>query len=227
MNIKRGRLLFLEITAIAICLITIIYFKPDEVAEVLALTQQESVEKKIAITFDDGPHPYYTPQLLDGLKERGVTATFFLTGEGAEQNPEIVRRMYEEGHLIGNHTWDHVQLDKISREKALQEIQKTNNRIYEVTGVYPSYIRPPFGAWQKDMELPFTMLPVFWDIDTLDWKSRSTDSILSIVRSQVHDGSILLMHDSYQSSVDAALMIADLLTEQGYDFVTADQLLTL
>lgn len=77
------------------------------------------------------------------------------------------------------------------------------------------------------MELPFTMLPVFWDIDTLDWKSRSTDSILSIVRSQVHDGSILLMHDSYQSSVDAALMIADLLTEQGYDFVTADQLLTL
>ena len=196
------------------------------------VTGQESVvpeqqeARKVALTFDDGPSEY-TVELSRGLKERGVQATFFLLGENMEGRRKMVEELVKDGHLIGNHTWDHVQLDKISREKALQEIQKTNNRIYEVTGVYPSYIRPPFGAWQKDMELPFTMLPVFWDIDTLDWKSRSTDSILSIVRSQVHDGSILLMHDSYQSSVDAALMIADLLTEQGYDFVTADQLLTL
>lgn len=194
----------------------------------LSMVQQTMEEPpRVALTFDDGPNSKYTPMLLEGLRKRNILATFFLVGENIEGNEEILLEMQKDGHLIGNHTWDHVQLDKISREKALQEIQKTNNRIYEVTGVYPSYIRPPFGAWQKDMELPFTMLPVFWDIDTLDWKSRSTDSILSIVRSQVHDGSILLMHDSYQSSVDAALMIADLLTEQGYDFVTADQLLTL
>ena len=190
------------------------------------LVEEPQEARKVALTFDDGPSEY-TVELSRGLKERRVQATFFLLGENMEGRRKMVEELVKDGHLIGNHTWDHVQLDKISREKALQEIQKTNNRIYEVTGVYPSYIRPPFGAWQKDMELPFTMLPVFWDIDTLDWKSRSTDSILSIVRSQVHDGSILLMHDSYQSSVDAALMIADLLTEQGYDFVTADQLLTL
>ena len=96
---------------------------------------------------------------------------------------------------------------------------------YEASGIYPSYVRPPFGAWIKDMELSVTMLPVFWDVDTLDWKSKNIDSILSIAQKQVHDGSIILMHDSYQTSVDAALKIADLFTEKGYVFVTADQLL--
>ena len=118
-----------------------------------------------------------------------------------------------------------LQLDKIPAEKARLEIEKTNNRIYEASGIYPSYVRPPFGAWIKDMELSVTMLPVFWDVDTLDWKSKNIDSILSIAQKQVHDGSIILMHDGYQTSVDAALKIADLFTEKGYVFVTADQLL--
>ena len=104
-------------------------------------------------------------------------------------------------------------------------MKKTNNRIYEASGIYPSYVRPPFGAWIKDMELSVTMLPVFWDVDTLDWQSKNIDSILSIAQKQVHDGSIILMHDGYQTSVDAALKIADLFTEKGYVFVTADQLL--
>ena len=133
--------------------------------------------------------------------------------------------MRKDGHLIGNHTWDHVQLDKIPAEKARLEIEKTNNRIYEASGIYPSYVRPPFGAWIKDMELSVTMLPVFWDVDTLDWQSQNPESILDIVRKNVQDGSIILMHDSYDSSVRAALAIADELTEKGYDFVTADQLL--
>ena len=192
----------------------------------LSLVQQTMEEPpRVALTFDDGPNSKYTPMLLEGLRKRNILATFFLVGENIEGNEEILLEMQKDGHLIGNHTWDHVQLDKISREKALQEIQKTNNRIYEVTGVYPSYVRPPFGAWIKDMELSVTMLPVFWDVDTLDWKSKNIDSILSIAQKQVHDGSIILMHDGYQTSVDAALKIADLFTEKGYVFVTADQLL--
>ena len=142
-----------------------------------------------------------------------------------EGNEDILLQMRKDGHLIGNHTWDHVQLDKIPAEKARLEIEKTNNRIYEASGIYPSYVRPPFGAWIKDMELSVTMLPVFWDVDTLDWQSKNIDSILSIAQKQVHDGSIILMHDGYQTSVDAALKIADLFTEKGYVFVTADQLL--
>ena len=163
--------------------------------------------------------------LPDGLKKRNIRASFFLIGENIEGNEDILLQMRKDGHLIGNHTWDHVQLDKIPAEKARLEIEKTNNRIYEASGIYPSYVRPPFGAWIKDMELSVTMLPVFWDVDTLDWQSKNIDSILSIAQKQVHDGSIILMHDGYQTSVDAALKIADLFTEKGYVFVTADQLL--
>ena len=180
---------------------------------------------RIALTFDDGPNARYTPILLDGLKKRNIRASFFLIGENIKGNEDILLQMRKDGHLIGNHTWDHVQLDKIPAEKARLEIEKTNNRIYEASGIYPSYVRPPFGAWIKDMELSVTMLPVFWDVDTLDWKSKNIDSILSIAQKQVHDGSIILMHDGYQTSVDAALKIADLFTEKGYVFVTADQLL--
>ena len=180
---------------------------------------------RIALTFDDGPNARYTPILLDGLKKRNIRASFFLIGENIEGNEDILLQMRKDGHLIGNHTWDHVQLDKIPAEKARLEIEKTNNKIYEASGIYPSYVRPPFGAWIKDMELSVTMLPVFWDVDTLDWQSKNIDSILSIAQKQVHDGSIILMHDGYQTSVDAALKIADLFTEKGYVFVTADQLL--
>ena len=96
-------------------------------------TQEEDV-RKIAITFDDGPHPHYTEQLLDGLKERGVVATFFVTGEHAELHPDIIRRMQEDGHLIGNHTYSHIQLTRSNREVFKEELIKTNEILEEITG---------------------------------------------------------------------------------------------
>lgn len=194
-----------------------------EISDVTDISTKES--PRIALTFDDGPNATYTPLLLDGLRERNIHASFFLVGENIEGNEEILQQMQKDGHLIGNHTWDHVQLNQISSQKARLEIEKTNNRIYEVTGIYPSYVRPPFGAWIKDMELSVTMFPVFWDVDTLDWKSKNISCILSIAEKEVHDGSIILMHDGYQTSVDAALQITDIFTRKGYTFVTADQLL--
>ena len=152
-------------------------------------------------------------------------ATFFLIGNNIEGNEEIVKRMAEEGHLIGSHTYNHVQLNKLSELKAKEEILKGCNKIYETTGVCPSFVRPPFGEWKKNLDFCVTMLPVFWDVDTLDWKSQNIGSILSIVEKEVRDGSIILMHDGYQTSVDAALKIVDLFSEKGYVFVTADQLL--
>lgn len=191
----------------------------------LRLVENSMEHPKVALTFDDGPSAKYTPILLEGLKERGVHATFFIMGKNIDGNEGLIRQMQEEGHLIGNHTYNHVQLNKIPRELACEEIQKTNNEIYEVTGVYPSYIRPPFGAWQENLELCVTMLPVFWDVDTLDWKSKNVNSILKIVKNKVKDGSIILMHDEYQTSVDAALKTVDMLLEQGYEFVTVDQMI--
>lgn len=180
---------------------------------------------RAALTFDDGPHATYTPLLLEGLRQRGIHATFFLMGKNIEGKEEIVKQMQKDGHLIGNHTYDHVQLDKLPGDQACQQILKTNNEIYEITGEYPLYLRPPYGAWPKNLELCVTMLPVFWDVDTLDWKSKNVQSVESIVKKEVKDGSIILMHDSFSTSVEAALAIADMLTEEGYDLVTADELL--
>lgn len=189
------------------------------------LMEQSQAHPEVALTFDDGPSPKYTPLLLDGLKERNVRATFFLLGKNVKENQELVQRMQAEGHLLGNHTYNHVQLNKIPETTARQEILKTNNEIYEATGKYPEYMRPPYGAWKKNMELCVEMLPVFWDIDTLDWKSQNVDAILKAVGEEPEDGSIILMHDEYQTSVEAALLLIDRLKEKGYEFVTVDELI--
>lgn len=189
------------------------------------LMEQSQAHPEVALTFDDGPSPKYTPLLLDGLKERNVRATFFLLGKNVKENQELVQRMQAEGHLLGNHTYNHVQLNKIPETTARQEILKTNNEIYEATGKYPEYMRPPYGAWKKNMELCVEMLPVFWDIDTLDWKSQNVDAILKAAGEEPEDGSIILMHDEYQTSVEAALLIIDRLKEKGYEFVTVDELI--
>ena len=126
----------------------------------------------------------------------GSMPHFFLWEKNIRGNEEIVTQMQRDGHLIGNHTYDHVQLDKLPGDQACQQIIKTNNEIYEITGEYPMYLRPPYGAWPKDLELCVTMLPVFWDVDTLDWKSKNVRSVENIVKRQVKDGSIILMHDS-------------------------------
>ena len=189
------------------------------------LMEQSQAHPEVALTFDDGPSPKYTPLLLDGLKERNVRATFFLLGKNVKENQELEQRMQAEGHLLGNHTYNHVQLNKIPETTARQEILKTNNEIYEATGKYPEYMRPPYGAWKKNMELCVEMLPVFWDIDTLDWKSQNVDAILKAAGEEPEDGSIILMHDEYQTSVEAALLIIDRLKEKGYEFVTVDELI--
>lgn len=206
----------------------ILWSRTDNYRELCAASLNLTAEgeaPKVALTFDDGPSTRYTPELLDGLKERGVHATFFLMGKAIEGKEEIVRRMSQEGHLIGNHTYNHVQLSKVSQTEAKEEIEKTSNLIYEITGDYPMYVRPPFGGWKKDLDLSVTMIPVFWTIDTLDWKSQNVQSILATIEGKVEDGSIILMHDEYQTSVDAALQIVDLLQKEGYEFVTVDEFL--
>ena len=193
----------------------------------LRLVAETREHPVVALTFDDGPSKKYTPVLLEGLRERHVVASFFLMGKNIPGNEELLKQMQMDGHLLGNHTYNHVQLDKVTVEKAREEIEKTSNAIYRVTGCYPVYIRPPFGAWRKDLDLAVTMFPVFWDVDTLDWKSKNVASVLSIVEKNVGDGKIILMHDGYETSVEAALKIVDMLTEKGYEFVTVDRLLLL
>lgn len=181
--------------------------------------------KKIALTFDDGPHPYYTEQLLDGLKERGVVATFFVTGEHAKLHPEVIQRMSEEGHLIGNHTYSHMQLKSNNREQFKTELIETNEVIEDITGDEVVYVRPPYGTWDKSFEKELNMIPVLWTIDPLDWCSDNVACVVSKVTDKVEENDIILMHDYYESTVTAALKIVDELKEEGYVFVTVEEIL--
>ena len=180
---------------------------------------------KVALTFDDGPHPVCTPQLLDGLKKRDVKVTFFVTGENVESYPEIVKRASEDGHLIGNHTFHHVQLTAANSDDFKKEIISTNDIIQEVTGKETSFIRPPYGSWDKKYEKELNMFPVLWDVDPLDWCSTNVDKIVRNVLSHTKENSIILMHDSYDSTVTAALQVVDILKAEGYEFVTVDEIL--
>lgn len=206
--------------AILLCVSGIVEYRSRAVA---ASNMVES--KKIALTFDDGPHPYYTEQLLDGLKERDVRATFFVLGKHAEQYPELVERMNEEGHLIGNHTYSHMQLSQRNSEAFKEELIKTNELLEELTGQEVQYVRPPYGTWDKKFEKELNMFPVLWNIDPLDWSSKNVTGIVQKVKSKAKDNGIILMHDEYKTTVTAALQIIDELKEEGYEFVTVEELL--
>lgn len=196
-----------------------------QVSENSSIRAEKMITAKVALTFDDGPHPVYTPQLLDGLNERGVHANFFVVGKNILGNEALLKRMETEGHLIGNHTYSHVKLSELDIARACAEVEKTNALICEVTGKEPEFIRPPFGEWKKAMECSFEMIPVLWDVDPLDWTTKNTALVVERVLKDTKPGDIILLHDYYQSSVDAALEIVDALTERGYKFVTVDELI--
>lgn len=210
--------------AILLCTPGMVDYRTEPVA---AGNLTDSVEegKKIALTFDDGPHPYYTEQLLDGLQERGVKATFFVLGKHAEQYPDLVERMSDEGHLIGNHTYSHMQLNQRNTEAFKEELIKTSRLIEELTGQEVQYVRPPYGTWNKKFEEELNMFPVLWTIDPLDWSSSNVAGIVNKVTNKARDNSIILLHDEYKSTVTAALQIIDKLQEEGYEFVTVEEIL--
>lgn len=186
---------------------------------------QEMEKPRAALTFDDGPHPAYTAELSKELAKRGVRASFFLIGERAEKNRETVMQLKKDGHLIGNHTYEHVNLTAVSEKEACSQILKTCNLIYEITGEFPNYVRPPYGRWDDRLDCDVELIPVFWTLDSRDWELKDADAVVKGVLSSVEAGDIILMHDCYRTSADAALRIVDEMTEQGYEFVTVDELI--
>ena len=202
--------------------------EPEEIIPVehLVLPEEEKTEKKrIALTFDDGPHPIYTPQMLELLKEEQVPATFFLLGENVELYGDVVKEIAKEGHLIGNHTYHHVQITSLSLEEACKEIQETSDLIEELTGTGTEYVRPPFGTWNTDLEERLNLIPVMWSIDTKDWTTQNVDWIVRETVKHAEDHDIILMHDSYQSTVDAVKRVIEQLEAEGFEFVTVDEII--
>ena len=211
-------------------LLSVLFIKNDhtEIEKIFSLPVLSKVAgqpKYVALTFDDGPSRKCTPVLLDGLKERDVHATFFLMGKNIEGNEDIVKRMSDEGHLIGNHSYEHIQLTKAGPEAVCEAVEHTQKQIEAITGKRPEYIRPPYGDWNEELEEEIGMTPVLWSADSLDWKLKDTGKILRRVLKDVKDGDIILLHDIFSSSVEAALELIDILQKEGYVFVTADELL--
>lgn len=207
---------------IYICMFLSLFLQNYDVKEIQT-TMMESEKPKIALTFDDGPS-IYTEKLLDGLEKRNVKATFFVIGKSAEVFPEIVKREGMEGHLVGNHTYNHVEISKLNIEEARYEIEKTNEILENLTHKKIEYVRPPFGIWEEELN-DLDMISVMWSIDTLDWTTENVDEIVNKVVTQVEENDIILMHDCYESTVEATFRIIDLLKSQGYEFVTVEKLL--
>jgi len=184
-------------------------------------------EKYVALTFDDGPRRGTTDRLLDGLKERGVKATFFLVGQQIEDNADLVTRMAEEGHQIGNHTWSHQRLEGAAPDQAAQEVERTEAALESLLGGGEYWLRPPYGQVNAGEEASFGVPLVKWSVDPRDWESRNTEKVIQAILENVKPGSIILLHDIYPTSVEAALRVVDRLQKEGYWFVTVEELLWL
>jgi len=182
--------------------------------------------KVIALTFDDGPGPY-TAHLLDILDQYGAKATFFLIGSKVSGQASVVRSIQARGHQLGNHSWSHPELPKLSVDQIAGEIDRTNEAIRQATGVKPSILRPPYGAVNgvvlEQLRLR-NMSSILWSVDTRDWADRNSQIVCSRAVAGARPGAVILMHDIHQTSVNAVPCILSSLKQQGYSFVTIQQL---
>ena len=186
-------------------------------------------DKVVALTFDDGPHGTLTPKVLDILRNNNVKGTFFMQGCNVTAHPQVVRRMVNEGHEVGNHTWNHAYLSKVSREKAEDQLQRTNEAIRNACGVIPVVMRPPGGytnagvaSWARQR---FGFTTIMWDVDTNDWRKPGSAVVAARAVNGAKPGSIILVHDIHASTVAAVDAFVKGLKNRGYELVTVSELL--
>lgn len=189
-----------------------------------ARVQAADTAPLIALTFDDGPRRDTTAQLLDGLAQRGVQATFFLIGEQLAGNEELVRRMEREGHQVGIHTYDHVRLLGLNQADFDAQVDKTRRQLESILGHDALVLRPPYGLYDAGVLEKADCPIILWSIDPEDWGDKNTPRIVRHILDNACDGAIILLHDIYPTSVEAALQVVDELHRRGFLFVTVEQL---
>ena len=182
-------------------------------------------EKAIALTFDDGPSDY-TEELLDGLQMYDAKATFFVIGKTAEKKPEIVKRAHEDGHLIGNHTYSHIDFYKSSLSEIEEDINKGAEVIKEITGKKPLFLRAPYGNVNFVQLKQLNTFFIHWSTSSYDWFKEDEEYIYKRIMKEAKDGEIILLHDTREVTVKAVLRAIPELQEQGYEFVRVDELLS-
>lgn len=185
----------------------------------------------IALTFDDGPHPELTPQLLDILRQNGVRATFYVIGRNVEAHPEIARRIVAEGHEIANHSWSHPALTSLGAARLNQEIASTSEAILRATGRRPTNMRPPYGAINDRVRAAILrdhgLDVILWSCDPLDWKRPGPEVVRQRLVDGAAPGGILLAHDIHPGTIEAVPGVIRDLKAKGYGFATVSQLLAL
>ncbi|WP_447459071.1 polysaccharide deacetylase family protein [Streptococcus oricebi] len=197
----------------------------DEDLKAYQQYQANKKKKLVALTFDDGPDPKTTPQALDILAKYKAKATFFMLGQHIAGNENLIKRVQKEGHEIGNHTWSHPRLPTLSLAQAQKEIEDTQAALAAVTGQRPRLLRPPYGEFTGALCAGIDLSFILWSVDSLDWQSHKTEAILDQVKKQVKEGSIILMHDIHQTSIDALPTVLDYLQKNGYSLVTVSELM--
>ncbi|MBP1995652.1 polysaccharide deacetylase family protein [Paenibacillus eucommiae] len=192
--------------------------------------------KEVALTFDDGPDEVWTPQVLDGLREFGVKATFFCVGQRIQANPDVFLRMIREGHNVGNHSWNHPNLAKIPLAAAMEQINKTDEEMYRVAGIRSLLFRPPYGALTEELIRELIRLKkktILWNVDSLDWNQITANQVAANILSHAGPGSIVLQHSaggvgqSLQNTVNALPYVIQTLWKRGYALRTISDLLNL
>jgi peptidoglycan/xylan/chitin deacetylase (PgdA/CDA1 family) len=183
----------------------------------------------VALSYDDGPHPRITPQLLELLQRKNVKATFYLLGQMVKEYPKVARQVAEAGHEVAAHSYDHKQFTKLSESGLQRQLQLTHDLITSATGVAPTTLRPPYGATNSRVnaaceEMGYKV--VLWDVDTNDWRKRTSQQMIAEILKTARDGSIILMHDRYQTTLDTTEAVIDALRAKGYEFVTVAELLS-
>ena len=199
------------------------YLKGEDLEKYNEYIKKRS-RKAVALTFDDGPNPNTTPVALELLKKYNAKATFFMVGRAVAGNENIIKQVVADGHQIGNHSWSHPLLTKISLEQAKSQINDTTEALKKASGQDVHIMRPPYGGINSTIQAAVDQSFILWDIDTLDWKNRNTASIMKEVR-KAQPGSIILMHDIHQTSIDALPTVLQYLTEQGFELVTVEELM--
>jgi len=185
----------------------------------------------IAMTFDDGPSAMLTPKLLDLLAAHHIKATFFVIGENVAEHPEIVARAAREGHEIGNHSWSHPNLGKMSDESVRRQLRQTDDAIKNATGKRPTLMRPPYGSittrekhWIHD---EFGYQIILWDVDPYDWKRPGPAVVRNRILKETRPGSIVLSHDIHPGTIEAMPSTFDALEAKGFKFVTVSELIRM
>ena len=177
----------------------------------------------IALTFDDGPS-IYTDEILNTLKQYDVKATFFVLGSRVESYPDAMKKMEEIGCEIANHTYYHYDLTKLTWEQVAGEIHNTNWAMTNVLGYGSSLVRPPYGATTDEIRANIEYPIVMWSVDTTDWQSKDANAVANHVLSTAQDGDVVLMHDIYESTVEAVKIMIPILQERGFQIVTVSEM---